>query len=71
MEESEVQHTYRNMMPEYQTRAKKTNPTSGGIPKGLVDDLDKRVDAKIKLMRERYESGLDLWTGEPLSELEK
>lgn len=44
------------------------NGNVGGVEKGSGDPRKglEWVKERVELMRERYESGLDLWTGEPL-----
>lgn len=38
--------------------------TLAGKPQSVIDSINERVD----IMRVRHEQGLDLWTGEPLSQ---
>jgi len=66
----DIQPLMQNVISKYrhpggQTPPQKTQLAVNRRSVGKQDD----VDEKVALMRERYENGLDLWTGEPLDEV--
>jgi len=54
----------KNVISQYRKRTPGAEMSSSlaGKPQSVVDEVNARVD----VMRIRYEQGLDLWTGEPL-----